>query len=98
MQAQMNQLEAGVEFLKVISHPVRLCIIQKLMNESCNVSNMTECMAMPQSTISTHLQKLRSAGIVACKRSGLEVYYEISHPLVKQLLPLILSYPWRSNR
>ena len=65
MQVQMNQLEAGAEFLKVISHPVRLCIIQKLINETTNVSSITECLAMPQSTISTHLQKLRSAGIMS---------------------------------
>ena len=71
--------------LKVISHPVRLCIIRGLLNEpGCNVSKIMGCLDMPQSTISQHLARLKSAGIVEGVRNGLEVnYYVINEDVIK---------------
>ncbi|UXZ09089.1 winged helix-turn-helix transcriptional regulator [Clostridium perfringens] len=78
MENNYMELEKQAEFLKVLAHPVRLCIIKGLMKKnSCNVSFMQECLDMPQSTISQHLQKLRSVGIIEGERNGLEVNYKI---------------------
>lgn len=66
------------ELLKILAHPVRLCIINGLLETGeSNVSNMMNCLDTPQSTISQHLQKLKAAGIVEGRRSGLEIYYKI---------------------
>lgn len=66
------------EMLKVLAHPVRLCMVRNLMiQECCNVSHMQACLDMPQSTISQHLAKLRAAGIIAGERRGLEIYYTV---------------------
>ncbi|HYE08801.1 MAG TPA: metalloregulator ArsR/SmtB family transcription factor, partial [Patescibacteria group bacterium] len=43
------------ELLKVLAHPVRLCIVRGLMDKECNVSHMQECLELPQSTVSQHL-------------------------------------------
>jgi ArsR family transcriptional regulator len=64
--------------LKALAHPVRLCIVRGLMaQESCNVSHIQSCLEMPQSTISQHLAKLRSVGIIEGRRCGSEVYYSV---------------------
>lgn len=66
------------ELLKVMAHPVRLCIIRGLMAQGgCNVSHIQSCLDLPQSTISQHLAKLRSVGIIEGKRYGLEVHYSV---------------------
>lgn len=86
------ELEKQAEFLKVLAHPVRLCIIKGLMKKnSCNVSFMQECLDMPQSTISQHLQKLRSVGIIEGERNGLEVNYKIKDKKVEEIIKILLD-------
>ncbi len=78
------------EWLKVIAHPVRLCIIQGLIEKnSCNVTEMQNCLELPQSTLSMHLQKLRSAGIIEGSRKGLEVIYQIKDQQATELLSVL---------
>jgi len=75
------------DILKVLAHPVRICIVKGLLeNGRCNVTFMQECLELPQSTVSQHLQKLRSMGIVATDRNGLEVGYTLASEKVKKLL------------
>jgi ArsR family transcriptional regulator len=75
------------EWLKVLAHPVRLCILHGLLDKGeCNVSYMQECLALPQSTVSQHLQKLRAAKIITSKRNGLEMIYKISDDKLSTVL------------
>lgn len=86
---QYNEL---AELLKALSHPVRLCIVRGLMRKKkCNVSYMQECLDLPQSTVSQHLQKLRSAGIVATERNGLEVNYVLADQRIEHLIPILFG-------
>jgi len=87
--AKFNEV---AEMLKVLAHPVRLCIVKGLLeNGGCNVSHMQDCLQAPQSTISQHLQKLRRAGIVTGTRSGLEITYTVCDAKVKAVLPILLA-------
>ena len=75
------------DILKVLAHPVRICIVKGLLEKGrCNVTFIHECLELPQSTVSQHLQKLRSLGIVATDRNGLEVGYTLASEKVKKLL------------
>lgn len=67
------------ELLKVLGHPARLCIVSSLLNEGngCNVSYMQNCLNIPQSTVSQHIAKLKSAKIIAGERNGLEINYKV---------------------
>lgn len=80
------------EMLKVLAHPVRLCIVKGLLeNGECNVSYMQSCLDTPQSTVSQHLQKLRSAGIIEGKRNGLEINYRVSNDKIADLVKLLFE-------
>lgn len=80
------------EILKTLAHPVRLCIVRGLMKKgSCNVSYMQECLALPQSTVSQHLQKLRTLGILEADRNGLEISYSIKDERVKSVINIFLG-------
>lgn len=52
---------------------------------------MQECLDLPQSTVSQHLQKLRSAGIVATERNGLEVNYVLADKRVEQIIKTLFE-------
>ena len=91
MDNNYKQYEEISELLKVLAHPVRLCIVRGLLNVgSSNVSNMQSCLGVPQSTISQHLQKLRSVGIITGERNGLEVFYKISDERVEAIIKALL--------
>lgn len=75
--------------LKALAHPVRLCIVRGLINNQCNVSKMQECLNLPQSTVSQHLAKLKSAGIIEGERNGLEICYKVVNKQVRDLVNLM---------
>lgn len=79
------------ELLKAIAHPVRLCIIRGLINQQCNVTKMQECLNLPQSTVSQHLAKLKSAGIIEGERKGLEVCYKVVNKQIREMIELLFQ-------
>ena len=83
-------LNIVAEQLKVIAHPVRLQILQILMERGPqNVTSLYEGLGLPQSTLSQHLAKMKSARIVLGNRKGLEIYYEVLDARIKQIVSLI---------
>ncbi|XOQ59054.1 MAG: Winged helix-turn-helix transcriptional regulator [Clostridium sp.] len=80
------------EILKALAHPVRLCIVRGLIEKGkCNVSYMQSCLDIPQSTLSQHIQKLRTAGIIEGKRNGLEINYSVSNQMVVRLIKVLFD-------
>lgn len=77
------------EILKAIAHPVRLCIVKGLLEKECNVSKMQDCLGLPQSTVSQHLAKLKSAGVIEGERNGLEICYRVVNEDVKKIIKAI---------
>lgn len=92
MENNISKFNENAELLKILAHPVRLCIVNGLIkNGGCNVSHMQNCLGMPQSTISQHLQKLRTAGIIEGERNGLEVSYRICNDKVKKIMEVLFE-------
>ncbi|MPM36672.1 Transcriptional repressor PagR [bioreactor metagenome] len=90
MDMDTNKYNEIAEVLKALAHPVRLCIVRGLIEKGgCNVCHMQECLGMPQSTTSQHLQKLRSAGIISGQRKGLEVTYQVCDQRVVELIKVL---------
>jgi ArsR family transcriptional regulator len=85
-------LNEKARVLRVLAHPVRLCIVRGLWEKgSCNVSHMQSCLETPQSTLSQHLQRLRAAGIVSAVRNGTEMKYTLNMELIGAWLPVLFS-------
>ncbi|QEK13471.1 MULTISPECIES: ArsR/SmtB family transcription factor [Crassaminicella] len=82
--------EQKAEILKALAHPVRLCIIQTLYhNGPTNVTDMHNCLDKPQSTISQHISKLKSANIIVGKRQGTEIIYSIKNDQIKEIIRIL---------
>ncbi|MGF9965241.1 ArsR/SmtB family transcription factor [Bacillus rhizoplanae] len=83
----IEKYEDIAEILKVLAHPVRLCLVETMLTKGpTNVTTMYEKLGMPQSTISQHLAKLKAAKIVSGTRKGLEIYYEVVDDRTKTIL------------
>ena len=86
-----NRYRREADLLKAIAHPVRLCILEGLLDGECNVGRMQDCLRLPQSNVSQHLAVLRSRGIVTGRRRGLEVLYSVTDPRVAQIVKVMLA-------
>lgn len=81
--------EADVELLKIMAHPVRLQIVKELEHRKiCNVTQLTELLEVPQSTVSQHLSKMRGK-ILRSERRGLEMYYHIANDKACQIVGVL---------
>lgn len=88
----MEKIEEKAKILKVLSHPIRLCVVRGLMEkEGYNVTEMQSCLNIPQSTLSQHLSKLKDLDILKVEKNGLERNYyvvdEDARSIVKTLFP-----------
>ena len=87
-----QEYEEKSSLLKVMSNPIRLCILhQLLIKGECNVSYSTECLCASQSTISQHLGKMRDLGIVSVKYEGTFSNYKLNNKIVKDVLLTIFK-------
>jgi len=92
MELDLQKYTELAEILKTLAHPVRLCIVKGLITKgACNVTHMQACLDIPQSTVSQHLQKLKSAGIICGTRNGLEINYSIRDQRVVQLVNILFD-------
>jgi ArsR family transcriptional regulator len=90
MDHDYKKFNDAAELLKALAHPVRICIVNGLLHKGeCNVSYMQNCLDVPQSTVSQHLQKLRSAGIIEASRNGTEVYYTVSDKRAAEIVRIL---------
>lgn len=63
--------------LRVVADPSRARIVLLLEKEELSVAELQEILGMGQSTISTHLSQLKSAGVVADRRTGKNILYRL---------------------
>jgi DNA-binding transcriptional ArsR family regulator len=85
----MSVYESLAEKLKVLGHPVRLCIVNGLTKKGCRVKQICETLGIPQPVISLHLSKLRAAGIVTGERQGNHVCYHVTDKMTQSLLNML---------
>ena len=83
----------NVELLKAIAHPVRLKIIELLIlgfhAEACSVNSLQKKLNLPQSTVSQHLQILKSKRVIDGSKTGLEVCYKVIDERVVRILEIL---------
>lgn len=89
--SDLMKYQEPARLLKALAHPTRLCIVAGLLNNSCNVNKMKDCLNLPQSTVSQQLAILRNQGIVDAQRRGTEVFYHVANEKVKELIKVLLG-------
>lgn len=66
----------------------RLSILEALRSGAMNVTQIVEVTGLHQSNVSNHLNCLRDCGLVVREQQGRYALYQLSDPLVAQLLQL----------
>ncbi|MHC5033806.1 MAG: ArsR/SmtB family transcription factor [Planctomycetota bacterium] len=82
-------LAEAAECLRVLAHPIRLRIVDILMQGQFPVGEIAKlCQVQPNQT-SEHLRLLKGHGLLDSERRGRAVFYKIADPRLPGLLKCI---------
>jgi len=81
-----ENLEELAECLKVLTHPVRIRILEELKGRSVCVSELCQKIGASQSNISQHLTLLRYQGWIKKRREAVYSYYSLSNKNISSAL------------
>jgi ArsR family transcriptional regulator len=76
--------------MQLFAEPARLRLLRLLAEHELSVTELVEVLGLAQSRVSTHLGKLREAGLVSDRRVGTSTYYRLS-----ENIPELASQTWR---
>lgn len=82
-----------ISFGKAISDPTRLRILSALLQSELCVCELVDALQISQSSLSTHLQTLRSAGIVQTEKRQSWIIYSVIPSAVDPLQRVFQSFP-----
>lgn len=85
-RAAIDELE---NLFKALADKTRLRILALLGNNEVCVCHLHDSLDLPQPTVSRHLAYLRKSGLVAARRDGVWMHYQVSRtlsPLVRDIV------------
>ncbi len=85
----MPVLEEAAACLRVMGHPVRLRIVEALMQREFTVNELADLCGLPQHQMSGHLRLLQMQRLLTSERRGRAVYYQIATPRLPRLIHCI---------
>ena len=77
------------DILKALGHPIRLRIVESLLDAEKCVGTIWSNLDLPQSTVSQHLSLLRSKGIVQDERCGSKVKYFLKDRRIAEIIKVM---------
>lgn len=82
-----------LNLLRVVADPSRTRIVLLLKQEELSVAELQGILGMGQSTLSTHLARLKQAGLVEDRRTGKNIFYRLKEETVgeRHLLDRLLG-------
>jgi DNA-binding transcriptional ArsR family regulator len=83
-----NAREAS-EFLKALSHEVRLLILCFLIDGEKSVSEIEKMLELRQPAVSQQLARLRADGLVETRRNGKNIYYSLTRTEVRDVIQVL---------
>ncbi len=79
---ETSAYEFRAEILKAMAHPDRLRMLEALADGEKCVCELQEVVGSALPTVSRHLARMKSVGIVGCRREGNQIYYRLVVPCV----------------
>jgi DNA-binding transcriptional ArsR family regulator len=77
------------EFLKALSHEVRLLILCFLFEGEKSVSEIEKMLKLRQPAVSQQLARLRADGLVETRRNGKNIYYSLARSEVRDVIQVL---------
>jgi len=82
----MEALSEAAECLRVLAHPHRLAMMQRLLVRSISVGELSEELAIGSNVCSEHLRLLERCGFLSRRKEGRFVYYSVIELHVQKIM------------
>jgi len=87
----MEAFGQAASCLKTLAHPVRLKIVQMLLNDRYTVGELAEACTIQSHIASEHLRLMKLCGFVAPEKEGRKTFYRITEPHLQDIMQCIES-------
>ena len=77
-----DRFRGRARLFRALANETRLFILDRISRGECCVCDLAELTGLDQSTVSKHLARLSSVGLVEGERRGHHVYYRPKEPSV----------------
>src|SRR3954469_22956370 len=74
------------QFFKALAHPIRIRILEILVNGEVRVQDLQRVLALDQPIVSQQLARLRATGIVVSRKEGTTIFYAVADSDMVDLL------------
>lgn len=81
----LRRFELKAEVFKALSHPMRICMLEKLRARPWCVCELAAEVGVDKSVASKHLSQLKAAGLIDDEKHGTLVEYRLVAPCVLDL-------------
>tara|TARA_B100000886_G_C20380296_1_gene473629 strand:+ start:58 stop:378 length:321 start_codon:yes stop_codon:yes gene_type:complete len=89
---QPNQVTELAETFGLLADPTRLAIVLSCLHEKKSAGDIAQKLDISPSLASHHLRLLRAARMLGSKRSGKQVFYELSDACVRDILTIMIDH------
>lgn len=86
-------MNKAVAFFRAIADETRWRIIGLVVDQALCVCELAEILGMPQSSVSSHVQIIRKAGMLESETCGKWTYFRIAKEQHKFMHALLLKFP-----
>lgn len=84
--AMTERASEAASFLKALAHEGRMMILCHLSGGEKSVSELETLLDQRQAAVSQQLARLRSDGLVQCRRDGKARYYSLADPRAAEIV------------
>lgn len=85
-------MEGHVALLKALADPTRLKLLKLVLREELCVCELVDLLQISQPAVSQHLAKLKAAGLVRERRSGMWTFYAADPARVQGALTGFMAF------
>jgi len=85
----LSNAQEASDFLKALSHEVRLLILCFLIEGEKSVNEIEQILALRQPAVSQQLARLRADGLVQTRRDGKNIYYSLARTEVRDVIQVL---------
>jgi DNA-binding transcriptional ArsR family regulator len=86
---EMGHLQEAAECLRTLAHPVRLRMVQLMLQGELTVGELAQACEIPSHMASEHLRMMQHCGFLTRRQDGRKIYYQVSEPAVEQVMNCI---------
>jgi ArsR family transcriptional regulator, zinc-responsive transcriptional repressor len=87
----LGRLEEAAECLRTLAHPVRLRMVQMMLQGEFTVGDLAEACQIASHMASEHLRLMQHCGFLSRRQEGRCTYYQVAEPAVKRIMGCIES-------